>query len=91
MSRLRVAQAAAVVSRMAKLNTPGLPVVFGADINSWESDRSGYAPHRYLVGKGYADTVYAAGPGQSRLPDGEPLEARRSRRPSGATACDSTW
>ncbi len=59
MSRLRVAQAAAVVSRMAKLNTSGLPVVFGADINSWESDRSGYAPHRYLVGKGYADTVYA--------------------------------
>jgi endonuclease/exonuclease/phosphatase family metal-dependent hydrolase len=60
MSRLRVAQAAKVVSMMNKLNTTGLPVVFGADINSWESDRSNYAPHRYLVSKGYADTVSAA-------------------------------
>ena len=57
MSRLRVAQAAEVVSRMAKLNTSGLPVVFGADINSWATDRSNYAPHRYLVSKGYRDTV----------------------------------
>ena len=59
MSRLRVAQAARVAAVMAKLNTSRLPVVFGADINSWESDRSRYAPHRYLVSKGYADTVFA--------------------------------
>lgn len=57
MSRLRVAQVAAINARMARLNTTGLPVVFGGDINSWATDRSRYAPHRYLVSKGFRDTV----------------------------------
>ncbi len=58
-SRLRVRQAEAVVSRLARLNRAGLPVVFGGDINSWSTDRSGYAPHRYLRSEGYSDTVSA--------------------------------
>jgi endonuclease/exonuclease/phosphatase family metal-dependent hydrolase len=61
-SRLRVRQAAAVDSRLARLNGAGLPVVFGGDINSWSTDRSRYAPHRYLRSKGYQDSVAAPNP-----------------------------
>ncbi len=61
-SRLRVAQAAAAVNRLARLNDTGLPVLFGGDINSWSTDRSRYAPHRYLVSKGFRDSVSAPGP-----------------------------
>lgn len=61
-SRLRVSQAAATVARMARLNPSGLPVFFGGDINSWATDRSRYAPHRYLVSKGYRDSVAAPNP-----------------------------
>ena len=61
-SRLRVSQAAAAINRVARLNTTGLPVMFGGDINSWSTDRSRYAPHRYLVSKGFRDSVTAPGP-----------------------------
>ena len=36
--------------------------MFGGDINSWSTDRSRYAPHRYLVSKGFRDSVTAPGP-----------------------------
>lgn len=58
-NRLRAHQAAAVASKMAALNTQHLPVIFGADLNSWQTDRGHYAPHRELVGDGYADAVGA--------------------------------
>jgi endonuclease/exonuclease/phosphatase family metal-dependent hydrolase len=61
-SRLRVSQSAAAIARVARLNTTGLPVMFGGDINSWATDRSRYAPHRYLVSKGYRDSVTAPNP-----------------------------
>ena len=57
--RLRARQAAAVVSKMASLNTQHLPVIFGADMNSWQTDSGHYAPHRQLVADGYADAVSA--------------------------------
>ena len=61
-SRLRVAQAKAVVNRLARLNTTRLPVFFGGDINSWSTDRSRYAPHRYLASRGFRDSVTAPNP-----------------------------
>jgi hypothetical protein len=58
-NRLRAAQAAAVVKRVARHNSSGLPVIFGGDINSWRTDRGRYAPHRALVARGYVDTANA--------------------------------
>jgi endonuclease/exonuclease/phosphatase family metal-dependent hydrolase len=57
--QLRATQAAAVVNRVAAHNTTGLPVIFGGDINSWQTDRGGYAPHRALVARSYVDAVSA--------------------------------
>lgn len=59
-SRLRVAQTAAAVGRLTRASR-GLPIMFGGDINSWSTDRSRYAPHRYLVSKGFRDSVSAPG------------------------------
>lgn len=58
-NRLRVAQVRAIDRRMARLNTNHLPVVFGGDINSWQTDRGRYAPHRALVARDYRDAVTA--------------------------------
>ena len=57
---LRASQARAIAHRMAAINTSGLPVVFGGDINSWQTDRSRHAPYRVLVAKGYRDTASAS-------------------------------
>jgi endonuclease/exonuclease/phosphatase (EEP) superfamily protein YafD len=45
---------------MARVNRSHRPVVFGGDINSWQSDRSRYAPQRALVGRGYRDAAKAS-------------------------------
>lgn len=53
---LRAAQARAIVAKLATVNRTNLPVVFGADLNSWREDRGNYAPQRVLVAQGYRDT-----------------------------------
>ena len=58
-NRLRARQAAAVADTVARANRHHWPVVFGGDINSWQSDRGRYAPHRALVARGYRDAVAA--------------------------------
>jgi hypothetical protein len=44
---------------VARVNTRQLPVVFGGDINAWQTDRGRYAPHRALVARGYRDATSA--------------------------------
>ena len=56
---LRARQAATIADTVAGVNTGGLPVVFGGDINSWQTDRGRYAPHRALVARGYRDATTA--------------------------------
>ena len=56
---LRARQAAAVANRLARINPRRLPVVFGGDINAWQTDRGRYAPHRALAARGYRDAVTA--------------------------------
>ncbi len=58
-SALRARQAAHIADVVADANPTGLPVIFGGDINSWRTDRSGYAPHRALESRGFRDTVEA--------------------------------
>ncbi len=58
-NRLRSQQAAAVAAAVAAHNPQHLPVFFGGDLNSWQTDRGHYAPHRTLTGDGYADAVGA--------------------------------
>lgn len=57
LDRLRVRQAVAVANHLARVNPRHLPVVFGGDINSWQSDRSHQAPRRALVARGYRDAA----------------------------------
>ncbi len=59
-NRLRASQARAVVKKLARVNPAHRPVIFGGDINSWQTDRGRYAPHRVLVSAGYRDTATAA-------------------------------
>ena len=47
------------MSLVNKLNTKKYPVVFGADINTWQSDKSGYSGHNALVAAGFYDTAAA--------------------------------
>jgi predicted extracellular nuclease len=58
-NRLRVKQVAAIESKITKLNRGRLPVIFGGDLNSWQRDDFGYAPHDKLVGYGFHDAVAA--------------------------------
>lgn len=58
-NRLRSHQAAAVAAKVAAHNPSHLPVIFGGDLNSWQTDRGHYAPHRELVGDGFSDAVSA--------------------------------
>jgi endonuclease/exonuclease/phosphatase family metal-dependent hydrolase len=57
--KLRGDQARYLVSLINKLNTKKYPVVFGADINTWQSDKSGYSGHNALVAGGFYDTAAA--------------------------------
>jgi endonuclease/exonuclease/phosphatase family metal-dependent hydrolase len=56
---LRGAQAAAVYSRISHLNARGEQVIVAGDLNSWQNNRGGNAPHDYYVGKGFYDTAAA--------------------------------
>ena len=58
-NKLRAAQAKYLVSLVNELNTKKYPVVFGADINTWQSDKSGYSAHDALIAGGFYDTAAA--------------------------------
>ncbi|MFP5282595.1 MAG: endonuclease/exonuclease/phosphatase family protein [Actinomycetes bacterium] len=58
-NRLRAAQAATVADTVARRNRNYLPVIFGGDLNSWQTDRGRYAPYRALVARGYGNAVNA--------------------------------
>lgn len=58
-NRLRYNQAAYVADQVAASNPGGLPVIFGGDINSWQTDRGHYAPHRALADRSYVDAATA--------------------------------
>ncbi len=57
---LRASQVRAITTRVDRLNTAGLPVVFGGDINTYQNRLHGYDAHRALMGAGYYDTAAAA-------------------------------
>ncbi len=56
---LRDAQAKTIIDRMDSLNTRNRPIIFGGDINSWQNNFVGNAPHDRLIANGYYDTVAA--------------------------------
>lgn len=56
---LRGRQIKAVYSRIAKLNKKHRQVVVAGDINSWQNNKAGNAPHDYLVKHGFYDTAAA--------------------------------
>ncbi len=57
--KLRGDQARYLVSFINKINTQKYPVVFGADINTWQSDKSGYSGHDAMISGGFYDTKAA--------------------------------
>lgn len=57
--RLRGDQARYLISFINKLNSKNYPVVFGADLNTWQSDKSGYSGHEAFIAAGYYDTASA--------------------------------
>jgi hypothetical protein len=59
LEKLRGDQARYLVSFINKINTKKYPVVFGADINTWQSDKSGYSGHQVFIAAGYYDTASA--------------------------------
>jgi endonuclease/exonuclease/phosphatase family metal-dependent hydrolase len=56
---LRGQQAAVIASTIAKLNKQNLPVVVAGDLNSWQNNQVGNAPHDVLVARGFFDTAAA--------------------------------
>ena len=58
--QLRGNQARSIVTLVNKVNTKNYPVVLGADINTWQNDRSGYSGHDALVAGGFYDTKASA-------------------------------
>jgi endonuclease/exonuclease/phosphatase family metal-dependent hydrolase len=56
---LRGSQARAVYLKVNSLRKAGEEIVYGGDFNSWQTNRAGDAPHKYLVGQGFYDTVSA--------------------------------
>jgi len=52
-------QVLALTDAMAKLNPNKVPVVFGADLNSWQNNRVADDAHELLTEKGYYDTSSA--------------------------------
>ncbi|MFT4164125.1 MAG: endonuclease/exonuclease/phosphatase family protein [Microlunatus sp.] len=57
--QLRATQARSILTLISSLNTKGYPVILGADINTWQSDKSGYSGHDVLVAGGFYDTLAA--------------------------------
>ena len=60
LNTLRGQQAAAAVNGVARVNVDKVPVIFGGDVNSWQANRVGYAPHDALVYRGFVDSAAAA-------------------------------
>lgn len=58
-NQLRGLQAAAIVRGVARVNPKGRKVVFGGDINSWQTNRIGHAPHDVLLANRFFDTASA--------------------------------
>ena len=58
-NQLRGNQVRAVLAGIDKINTRGRPVIFGGDINSWQNNKIGHAPHDVLIANGYYDTASA--------------------------------
>jgi endonuclease/exonuclease/phosphatase family metal-dependent hydrolase len=56
---LRRDQVATIASRIDQLNTAHEQVIFAGDMNSWQSNPYGNAPHDYLVQHGYYDASAA--------------------------------
>lgn len=56
---LRGRQMKAVLTRIAKVNVKGRQVVIAGDINSWQNNKAGNAPHDYLVAHHFYDTIAA--------------------------------
>ena len=56
---LRGAQAKSLLALIDKVNTEDYPVIFGADINTWQSDKSGYAGHEAMIAGGFYDAKAA--------------------------------
>jgi endonuclease/exonuclease/phosphatase family metal-dependent hydrolase len=59
LNALRGQQAAAAVDGVARVNTDRVPVIFGGDVNSWQANRVGYAPHDALIARGFWDSAAA--------------------------------
>jgi endonuclease/exonuclease/phosphatase family metal-dependent hydrolase len=57
---LRGKQARAVYLKVNGLRKAGDEIIYAGDFNSWQTNRAGDAPHEYLVGQGFYDTVAAA-------------------------------
>ncbi len=55
---LRGRQAAAIYSKASQV-AGGKQIIFGGDLNSFQSIRAGNAPHDYLITKGFYDTAAA--------------------------------
>lgn len=58
-NKLRGDQSRAIVALVNRVNTAKYPVVIGADLNTWQNDRSGHAGHDVLVSAGFRDTKAA--------------------------------
>ena len=56
---LRGKQARAVLALVKRVNKKKYPVVFGADTNTWQNDKSGYTGHDVMVAAGFYDTAAA--------------------------------
>ena len=59
-NRLRGQQAATVADKINKINKARRKVILGADLNSWQTNKVGHAPHSALVAKGYFDSASAS-------------------------------
>ena len=57
---LRGEQIKTILAKLATVNPQGYPVVFGGDINSYQNNKVGYAPHDELIKAGFYDTAAAA-------------------------------
>ena len=56
---LRDAQTKTILDRIDAINTRNRPVIFAGDINSYQNNFVGNAPHDRLIANGYYDTVAA--------------------------------
>jgi endonuclease/exonuclease/phosphatase family metal-dependent hydrolase len=57
---LRATEAQTIVAGINQLNTEGLPVILGGDMNSYQTCPGRNAPHTVLLNDGYYDTSAAA-------------------------------